>query len=592
VNIPKGATITNAYIQFKVDETSSDITNLSIQGEATSSALAFASTSRNVSSRSRTINAVSWSPPSWLTIGAMGTGQRTPNLAPIVQEIVSQTGWTAGNSLVIILTGSGRRVAEAYEGDPAGAPLLHIEYTAPAGSTITPTLTATTASTASPTATPTNTATVVSTTRTNSPTATKTPTPTRTPIQNTSTYTPTSTSTATASKISTPTHTPTRTPTSTALKTSTPTNTTIRTPTYTPTSAQTVMVISSVRDMTSPNLLNVKFIVTFSESVTGVDVSDFRLTTTGVSGATVSGVIGSGSVYTVTVNTGTGNGAIRLDVVDDNSIVDAESNPLGGAAVGDGNFTAGEIYMINKPLVDVIITDTWAVQVSPAADPNQLALQLGAQNLGQIGALRGYYLFCIPGSDTQPKIATDLFFANSQVLWFEQQMARQLSTRDYPNQDGNLADAITATATMDDVQSQDTADNVSAINTPSASTQTAITIIQSSPVHPQSPIFTQTIASLIQASPIPTQTLIVQIQSSSMPTTSVQSAKMAALPNEPLLIPTTMIHAIIPVTDSENSPGNGSAILAVVAMASVTTGGVLFSMRRKINSAGKSSKPK
>jgi hypothetical protein len=42
---------------------------------------------------------------------------------------VGRTGWTAGNSLVLIVTGSGKRLAEAYNGDAAGAPLLHVEYT-------------------------------------------------------------------------------------------------------------------------------------------------------------------------------------------------------------------------------------------------------------------------------------------------------------------------------------------------------------------------------------------------------------------------------------------------------------------------------
>ena len=122
VNIPKGATITSAYLQFKVDETSSEVTTLSIQGEASSKAAVFTSTRRNLSSRLRTTNAVSWSPPSWLTFGAAGMDQRTPNLSSIVQEIVNQTDWVSGNSMVMIITGSGHRVAKAYEVDPAGAP--------------------------------------------------------------------------------------------------------------------------------------------------------------------------------------------------------------------------------------------------------------------------------------------------------------------------------------------------------------------------------------------------------------------------------------------------------------------------------------
>jgi Zn-dependent metalloprotease len=101
------------------------------------------------------------------------------------------------------------------------------------------------------------------------------------------------------------------------------------------------------------NLASVQYTVNFSKSVTGVDISDFSLTTSGVSGAAMSGISGSGSVYTVTVNTGSGDGSIRLNLVDDNSIIDASSRPLGGAGIGDGSFTNGEPYTITKSLAGV-----------------------------------------------------------------------------------------------------------------------------------------------------------------------------------------------------------------------------------------------
>jgi hypothetical protein len=46
----------------------------------------------------------------------------------VVQEIVNRQGWASGNALALILTGSGARVAEAFEGGAARAPVLHIEY--------------------------------------------------------------------------------------------------------------------------------------------------------------------------------------------------------------------------------------------------------------------------------------------------------------------------------------------------------------------------------------------------------------------------------------------------------------------------------
>ena len=113
-----------------------------------------------------------------------------------------------------------------------------------------------------------------------------------------------------------------------------------------PLSASVNSIICASANPTSA--MSVDFTVTFSESVTGVNTGDFRLTTTGVSGAAVSGVSGMGSVYTVTVNAGSGSGTIRLDLIDDDSIVNAALTPLGGAGAGNGNFTSGETYTVTK----------------------------------------------------------------------------------------------------------------------------------------------------------------------------------------------------------------------------------------------------
>jgi hypothetical protein len=108
------------------------------------------------------------------------------------------------------------------------------------------------------------------------------------------------------------------------------------------------VVASITRATASPSKLeSVDFKVTFSKSVTGVDVDDFDLTTTGVTGASIIGVSGSGNKYMVTVNTGAGNGTIRLDLVDGDSITDASSTPLGGAGTGNGSFS-GPTYMMAK----------------------------------------------------------------------------------------------------------------------------------------------------------------------------------------------------------------------------------------------------
>jgi hypothetical protein len=57
-----------------------------------------------------------------------GPDQQTPDLSPVIQEIVDRPGWSSGNALAIIITGSGKRVAESFNGDANGAPLLHLRY--------------------------------------------------------------------------------------------------------------------------------------------------------------------------------------------------------------------------------------------------------------------------------------------------------------------------------------------------------------------------------------------------------------------------------------------------------------------------------
>ena len=181
IGIPKGSLITRAYVQFKVDEPDSETTNLVIEAEAVDNALEFVNQSGNISGRSRTNAQANWTPGPWLTVGEAGLDQRTPELAPLIQEVVSRSGWVSGNSIAIIITGSGVRTAESYNGDLSGAPLLHVEYTQGSVPTAIPTATNTAAlPTSTATATWTPTATSIPT---DTPAPTQTPTSTKTAIQ-------------------------------------------------------------------------------------------------------------------------------------------------------------------------------------------------------------------------------------------------------------------------------------------------------------------------------------------------------------------------------------------------------------------------
>lgn len=99
-------------------------------------------------------------------------------------------------------------------------------------------------------------------------------------------------------------------------------------------------------DANPTSAASVRFSVSFSKPVTGVDVSDFSLTPTGIAGAAITDVTGSLTDYTVTVNTGTGTGTLRLNLIDDDSIIDGNGDPLAGLYSYNGSFATGQAYSI------------------------------------------------------------------------------------------------------------------------------------------------------------------------------------------------------------------------------------------------------
>ena len=121
-------------------------------------------------------------------------------------------------------------------------------------------------------------------------------------------------------------------------------------------------IASITRADTNPtNASSVDFTVIFSETVTGVNATDFTLSTTGLISTFITSVNGADDTYTVTVGTGFGDGTIRLDVIDDNTIVDGAHNPLGGNSLDDGDFTGGETYTISKGATfEDVPTTYWA----------------------------------------------------------------------------------------------------------------------------------------------------------------------------------------------------------------------------------------
>jgi hypothetical protein len=135
IGIPQGAAITSAYIEFVVDETGDGDLPVSvlIEGELSPDASTFADAAESTAeARVKTFSSAVWAPAAWT---AENQVDQTSDISAIIEEIVNQSGWAAGNALVITIRddpdnpSEGRRIAESYDGEKDSAPLLHIEWT-------------------------------------------------------------------------------------------------------------------------------------------------------------------------------------------------------------------------------------------------------------------------------------------------------------------------------------------------------------------------------------------------------------------------------------------------------------------------------
>jgi hypothetical protein len=123
---------------------------------------------------------------------------------------------------------------------------------------------------------------------------------------------------------------------------------------------------------------SVDFSVTFSSPVTGLSASNFTLTTSGISGASITGVSGSGTSWTVTASTGSNNGTLRLDMLNSNGVQDGNGN-----GVTNLPYTSGESYTIDKilPTTDVATSLTYQ-----RAATGIVTFTLTVRNLGPAAA--------------------------------------------------------------------------------------------------------------------------------------------------------------------------------------------------------------
>ncbi|MBX2884102.1 MAG: VWA domain-containing protein [Granulosicoccus sp.] len=124
IDIPSGATITSAELEFVSQSDRSGAADFTIHGELTDSSVEFTTAINDIYSRTGTTTTVPWTPAAWTA----GDTYTTPSITDIVQEIVNQTDWCGGNDMAFGVTGTGTRDAISYDNAPNSAPVLKISY--------------------------------------------------------------------------------------------------------------------------------------------------------------------------------------------------------------------------------------------------------------------------------------------------------------------------------------------------------------------------------------------------------------------------------------------------------------------------------
>ena len=100
-------------------------TSLAVRAQAADSAAAFTTANGNVSSRPRTNTVVPWNPVPWTVIGAAAlTSERRTSHQCSRRWSIGRVGRPTTRYAVII-TGTGKRTAEAFRG--GAPPILHLE---------------------------------------------------------------------------------------------------------------------------------------------------------------------------------------------------------------------------------------------------------------------------------------------------------------------------------------------------------------------------------------------------------------------------------------------------------------------------------
>jgi hypothetical protein len=130
VNIPQGAEIQIAYIQFEAEDDGDEDGTVTIHGFLETNTNRFSNGKNDISGRDETNASATWfiDASNW-DEDQQSTGERSSDISSIIEEIVGQSGWSSGNALGVKIEGGSADVeAKSRDKSSSDAPLLYVSY--------------------------------------------------------------------------------------------------------------------------------------------------------------------------------------------------------------------------------------------------------------------------------------------------------------------------------------------------------------------------------------------------------------------------------------------------------------------------------
>ncbi|MDA8961816.1 PilC/PilY family type IV pilus protein [Congregibacter sp.] len=126
VDVPRGVTVTEAYITFTAERDFSSAYDLNIGIENSGNTATFTASAGNIAGRSLSTDRVAWS---GTMAHSSGDTFQSPDISSLVQQVAARGDWCGGNAMSVVINGaSGQLPVVAFEGSASLAPRLIVKY--------------------------------------------------------------------------------------------------------------------------------------------------------------------------------------------------------------------------------------------------------------------------------------------------------------------------------------------------------------------------------------------------------------------------------------------------------------------------------